>query len=352
MLIQRLHGKATEWAGNVYITAIQLFSRMRWIRTPEYDTDVLGEGQYRYRLDRQWCQTDAQSLQVNNCHEMVIDSKNRLYLLTDNPKNNIIIFNRTGHVEGKWTLNSSGAHGLTLAVENGKEVLWICDPYNPRVMKFSLSGDLLKILPNPADAGIYSRSMPYAPTQTAVAPNGDIYVADGYGSQHILQFDNGGNLVRVFGGKGKERDKLDFAHGIAVDTRDPEHPILLVTSRKASCLKRFSLDGEYLNDIPLPGGFPCRPVVHGQNILLGLCWSGKHLKANSGFVALLDKNNRVCATLGGTAKFDESGNLTDLVSDFSSFCHVHDVCADGDDNLYVCQWNAGKVYPYLLKRMK
>jgi hypothetical protein len=43
-------------------------------------------------------------------------------------------------------------------------------------------------LPNPKNIGAYEASLAYKPTETAIAPNGDIYVADGYGSQYILHF--------------------------------------------------------------------------------------------------------------------------------------------------------------------
>ncbi len=29
----------------------------------------------------------------------------------------------------------------------------------------------------------------------------------------------------------------------------------------------------------------------------------------------------------------------------------HDVCVDSDENLYLCQWNSGKVPPYKLHRL-
>ena len=32
------------------------------------------------------------------------------------------------------------------------------------------------------------------------------------------------------------------------------------------------------------------------------------------------------------------------------FKHCHDVCIDGDENVYVCQWNADKTYPIKLHR--
>ena len=56
------------------------------------------------------------------------------------------------------------------------------------------------------------------PTGTAIAPNGDVYVADGYGSQFIIQYDHKGNYIRHFGGAGKGKDNLFMhCHDVCVD---------------------------------------------------------------------------------------------------------------------------------------
>ena len=53
----------------------------------------------------------------------------------------------------------------------------------------------------------------------AVAPNGDIYVADGYGKDFIIQYDAKGNYTRHFGGRGDGDRFLLNAHGICIDKR-------------------------------------------------------------------------------------------------------------------------------------
>jgi peptidylamidoglycolate lyase len=40
-----------------------------------------------------------------------------------------------------------------------------------------------------------------------------------------------------------------------------------------------------------------------------------------------------------------------MVQEKPIFHHCHDVCVDGDKNLYVCQWNAGQTYPIKLERV-
>jgi hypothetical protein len=307
---------------------------------------------FRYRAAPGWSKADPDSVPVNNCHEMVMASDGRLYLLTDHPQNNVLIYGLDGNILGWWTLGSKAAHGLTLSCAGGKETLWISDSYNGRVINTTLTGTVLRVLPTPHQLKIYKPLMPYVPTQTAVGPNGDVYVADGYGSQFIVQFDVQGRFVRHFGGKGRDAHHLNEAHGIAIDDRrGPGGERLLVTSRRDSCIKEFDLEGRHIGDIPLPGGYPCRPVLVGDYVFVSLCWSQSFLRPNSGFVIVLDSQNQVVSTIGGQADRGPEGTLVNLRSDSAHFCHVHDICVDFEGNAYVCQWNAGRIYPLKLHRI-
>ena len=85
-----------ELAGNMYIAGIQLLSYLKWIKTPKFDTQLLGQGPFQYRVNRNWFKGTATDFPVRNCHEMVIDRQQRLYLLTDHPRNNVIVLNLDG----------------------------------------------------------------------------------------------------------------------------------------------------------------------------------------------------------------------------------------------------------------
>ena len=136
------------------------------------------------------------------------------------------------------------------------------------------------------------------------------------------------------------------------------NPTLLITSRASNCFKRFTLDGTYVETISLPGAFVCRPVINGSNLYAGVCWSSavkfsdnvknshpSQNNPNSGFVTILDKDNKVISNPGGTAPKYKKGQLQTMLQEEPIFNHCHDVCIDDDKNIYVCQWNANKTYP-------
>ena len=71
----------------------------------------------------------------------------------------------------------------------------------------------------------------------------------------------------------------------------------------------------------------------------------------SGFVTILDKNNKVVSNIGGTEPVYENGKLKPMAQAEKIFAHPHDVCVDDDGNLYVAQWNSDQVYPYKFTRV-
>src|SRR5688572_6655030 len=75
---------------------------------------VLGHNKKKYKLNTKWSKQDFAKYPVKDCHEMVQDKKGRIILLTNETKNNVIIYNKKGKVLTTWGDNYPGAHGLTL----------------------------------------------------------------------------------------------------------------------------------------------------------------------------------------------------------------------------------------------
>jgi peptidylamidoglycolate lyase len=316
---------------------------------------VIGHGDYKYKVNKEWGALDPNRYPVNDCHEMVMDKKERIILLTNEPRNNILIYDKSGRLLENWTLNLSGAHGLSIHEENGSEFLYITDVMRDEVYKTTLTGHVLLTIKHPKFINQYQECDKFKPTETCVGPSGDIYIADGYGSQYVLQYSSKGEFIRKFGGDSAiQEDKFKQVHGITLDMRNPKNPTLLCTARMKNCFKRFTLEGKYIESIYIPGAYLSRAVIKGEMLYSGVCFSAlknHYLTLNSGFVTILNKNNIVVSNPGGTAPIYIDGQLQPIVQDQAIFKHCHDVCVDNDDNLYVPQWNAGKVYPYKLTRV-
>ena len=279
---------------------------------------------------------------------MVQDSKGRIILLTNEVKNNVLIYDKGGKLLTTWGTEYPGAHGLTLMNENGSDVLFICDNNRHQVIKTTIDGRVLMVLDYPKETGQYSKADEYIPTETAIAANGDIYVADGYGKDFIIQYDSSGRYINHFGGRGGEPKHLLNAHGVCVDNRDAKRPCLLVTSRQQNAFKRYTFNGEYIDTIPLPGAWVCRPVIKGDYLYAAVLQSSSNLWKQSGFVTILDKNFKVVSNLGGSEPKYIDNKLQEMQQTIKYFQYPHDVCVDDEENLYIAQWNSDKVYPYKL----
>jgi DNA-binding beta-propeller fold protein YncE len=330
---------------NQTLLSVGMLSPLRHVNA--YPRAVIGHGNFRYRVDTDWCRAVATNHPVQDCHEMAFSSKGLLYLSTNDTHNNVLVMNKDGEVVNAWGKEYPGAHGLTLHDENGSEFLYITDYERHAVFKTTLEGRVIQTFRYPAEAGLYDLESSFRPTESVVAPDGTVFIADGYGQDYILAYGPDGRFLYHFGGKGGNPESLNNAHGVALDYRERNNPVVVVTSRVENCFKRYTAEGRFLGKISLPGAYVCRPVIHGAHLFCAVLISKMPWDSQSGFVMVLDRDNRVVSVPGGS---DPQGDLP-FHQTIRVFRHPHDVAVDTDGNLYVSQWNAGKVYPYRLTRV-
>ncbi len=170
----------------------------------------------------------------------------------------------------------------------------------------------------------------WSPTNLAVAPNGDLFVGDGYGSSYILQYNSRGEYLRTFGGKGSGPGSLDCPHGIAVDMRGGE-PILTVADRANHRIQRFTLAGQYLDFIAgtnLPCHFHYFP--NGDVVIPDL----------GARVTLMDRENQVITHLGddSASPWSDTRKLTRDHFTPGKFVCPHGACFDHAGNIFVVEW--------------
>jgi sugar lactone lactonase YvrE len=139
------------------------------------------------------------------------------------------------------------AHSVTIDAQG---FLWVTDSAAHAVHKFSPEGRLLMTLGKRGVAGDNtSRDLFNQPNHVAVAPNGDIYVSDGYVNARIVQFSKDGAFVRIIGGvKGSQPGQLQLPHGVALDSRGR----ILVNDSDNQRVSVFDKDGKFAEAWPYP----------------------------------------------------------------------------------------------------
>jgi sugar lactone lactonase YvrE len=112
------------------------------------------------------------------------------------------------------------------------------------VIKFSPDGQVLMTLGTPGVAGNDEHHF-NGPSDVVVAPNGDIFVADGHGGDtnaRIVKFSKDGNFITAWGRKGSGPGEFDTPHGITMDSAGR----LYVADRSNDRVQIFDQSGKFI----------------------------------------------------------------------------------------------------------
>lgn len=301
---------------------------------------VLGSGEHTYEAYHDWGTLPA-SIQYGNTHGVVEDSQGRIYVhhtvgAASESADSMVVFDEKGKFVKSWGREfKGGAHGLHIRREGSTEFLYLCDIKRGIVVKATLDGEEVFTLGYPKESDAYKpgpdgKPPKYSPTNLAIAPNGDLYVGDGYGSSYVLQYNSKGEYIRTFGGKGKEPGKLDCPHGIIVDTRGAT-PILTVADRANNRIQRFTLAGEHIDFV---GGtnLPCyfNYFRNGDVVIPDL----------GARVTLMDRKNQVIEHLGddSASPWNQTRKLSRDHFTPGKFVCPHGACFDHEGNIFVVEW--------------
>ena len=301
---------------------------------------VLGSGEHTYEAYHDWGALPP-SIQYGNTHGVVEDSQGRIYVhhtvgASSESSDSMVVFDETGKFVKSWGREfKGGAHGLHIRREGSTEFLYLCDIKRGIVVKATLDGEEVFTLGYPKESDAYKpgadgKLPKYSPTNLAIAPNGDLYVGDGYGSSYVLQYNSKGEYIRTFGGKGKEAGKLDCPHGIIVDTRGGA-PILTVADRANNRIQRFTLGGEHV-DFIAGTNLPCYfdYFRNGDVVIPDL----------GARVTLMDRNNQVIEHLGddSASQWKKTRVLSRDHFTPGKFVCPHGACFDHAGNIFVVEW--------------
>jgi DNA-binding beta-propeller fold protein YncE len=271
-----------------------------------------------------------------------VDSKDRVYLLTRSEPR-VLVYERDGTFVTSWGEGTftNRTHGLTIAPDDS---IFCVDDGDHTVRKFSPEGKLLMMIGHvgrASDTGYDGKTIasikrgggPFnRPTNVAIAPNGELYVADGYGNCQVHRFTANGQYIQSWGEPGIGPGQFHLPHGVAVD---PEGRVW-VTDRENDRIQVFSPSGEFLGqwtDVQRPTQVrldPARGLVYvSEN-----WWR----KGDSSFVhGPVDEHK-----YGRVSIFDWSGNLLTRwggagtePAKAGNLSAAHDLCVDSRGDMYV-----------------
>lgn len=219
---------------------------------------------FTYELERQWAKWPADMGDAAVCGIAYLGN-GEIAAATRSKKYPICILNGNGEVIKSLgaELGFARTHGLTVDLDG---TIWCCDDQNSVVYHLTREGQILKMMGEKgkfSDSGydptvrwphdLYTNvraAEPFnRPTRMAQSPWGDYYCTDGYGNTAVHRFNAEGNLLKTWGGPGKEEGKFRLPHSLAFDEKER----IWVCDRENFRVQIFDKEGNFLHSLEKQG---------------------------------------------------------------------------------------------------
>ena len=244
---------------------------------------------------------------------VVVDKAGNIYT---SAKKGVVVFSPDGKVIHSYLgKDYSNLHDMEIRVEGENEFIYGARNNDAEGIKFNVkTGEVVMRLPFPEASGLGLKR--FSPTAITVAPNGDIFLSNGYASNHIFKFDKNGKYLMHFGEKGNGMKQFNTAHGMTLD---------------------YDLDGNFLEEVITGLGMPTSVSIQGDFV---------SVPDLHGRLVILDKSNTIMAVLGHNPdpKTRVNFNVPQDKWIEGVFNGTHGSYWDAEGNLYVQDWNvAGRI---------
>jgi len=312
-----------------------------------------GSGKWTYTLDETWGKLPEGMSFGLGCG-IVVDSKDRVIVTSRSAKPCVAIFGPDGKLEETWSDDFAANVGLTPGEVSGTAhcIYWSKEKdgeffyftenaakgnggksIGKRVYKTDLKGKVLYTIGKVETEDSTHQKFDWTnPTDVAVAPSGDIYVVDGYGSQRVSRFDKDFKHIKTFGGKGNGNDTFNTCHGIWVSTLNNE-PEIYIADRANARYQVYDLALNYKRTVK--GDFarnPCCFYQHAGHL---------YIPDLDSLVTIIDAKDQLVATLGDGKGVPGGGMGAKREMDepnADKFFAPHALTVDSKGSIYVVEW--------------
>lgn len=280
-----------------------------------------------YQFVPDWLSLPEGQEYFGNSHgEVDVDSKGRYYISVEGEGAGMQVFNADGSYSHQVPNLPGTLHGFVIK----DDFIYASVLGQQKVIKATLDGEI--VLEIPASAFPEDKRGPKGLKLTSVdvAPNGDIFVVDGYGIDWIFVFDKTGAFKTVFGGQG-EPYSLKNCHKIFIDPRY-EEPRILCCDRVNLRLLHLTLDGDIIGEYATGLRRPSAASFYKDYVCIAEI---------AGRVLILDKAGEIVAELG-TNDVKEETNTNKTTPDQwrpAVVTSPHGIAFDAEGNVVVSEWN-------------
>ena len=297
-----------------------------------------------YTTVTDWLKLPEGRTQLGNQHgDVAVSSTGDVYVSVQDPATGLQVYSP----EGKFLRNVNGApsdfHGFVIRKDADGEFIYGATLRGQTIVKMTLDGAIVMTIGSSSIPDQYkirnvrSNRLALLLTGLDVAPNGDIYVTDGYASDYIHRFDKSGKYLASFGGK-QPPYSFNTLHKLAIDTRFQPARII-ACDRANNRVVHLSLDGAFLGVVAKDLLLPAAIVIDGENAIVGEL---------SGRVTVLDKSGAAVTRIGANTEQGIGTNKIPPEQWRSGFVlSPHGVALNARGDLFVSEFSAfGRVHRF------
>jgi hypothetical protein len=288
-------------------------------------TMILGSGEHSYRIAEGWGKL-PDGWVLGDVAAVGVDRHDQVYVF-HRGEHPMIVFDRDGNFLRSW---GDGIflrpHGISMAPD---DTMFCTDDGDHSVRRCTLDGKVLLTIGLPGTAAPYMSGQPFNRcTHTALAPNGDIYVSDGYGNARVHKYTPDGRPLMSWGEPGTDPGQFNLPHNITCD----DGGYVYVADRENHRVQVFDGNGRYetqWNNMHRPSGMF---MTGGKCPLCYIGEIGPYLGANRGMpnvgprLSILDHQGKLLARLG---------NIPSAGTGPGQFLSPHGIAVDSLGDIYV-----------------
>jgi hypothetical protein len=297
-----------------------------------------------YAPSAEWLKLPAGRPQLGNMHgDIAVSSKGEVFVSVQDPLAGLQVYAPDGTFLRNVTNAPSDFHGFVIRTQPDGEFLYGATLRGQTVVKMTLEGQIVMTIGSAAIPDEFkvrnarSNQLQLLLTGLDVAPNGDIYVADGYASDYIHRFDKTGKYIGSFGGK-KAPYNFNTLHKLAIDTRFTPARIIAV-DRANNRVVHIGLGGEFLGVVASDLLLPAALTLSGDQVIVGEL---------GGRVTVLDKAGAVVERIGANTETGVGTNQVKPEQWRPGFVlSPHGVAINARGDLFVSEFNQyGRVHRF------
>lgn len=293
---------------------------------------TMGSGARRFSVQHDWI-VPPEGARFGDTHGLAQDKSGRIYVAQtvgegSASPNAVCVYGPDGAFITSWGPQwKGGAHGLDIRDEKGVEYLYHCDTARRTVTKTALDGTVVWERQCPLESGVYESLNDWCPTNVALAPDGSVFVGDGYGKGFIHRFSAKGAWQKVIARPGSGKGETSCPHGMCIDTRGTQ-PLLVVADRGNRRIQVLDLDGAHVAFHTEGLRMPCDMKVRDGQLLVPDLES---------VVTILDERNAPVVALGDGHPTSLRGAPREQFIP-GKFVHPHDAIWLADGSILVAEW--------------